>query len=245
MINTIFDNIINTFENNDIKEFFVKKCLPIIPDYFWAVPASSSGLYHSAISLGEGGLARHTAALVRLMNYMFEVEALSIQFTSRERDLLRIGGLMHDTRKSGTQEDYEKNKHTKFTHPLQAAEAIRGLDGLPKDEIELIAHVIESHMGIWNTSKREPEIVLPVPKDKYQILVHLCDYIVSRKDVEFKFDDMPTMGEEPPTVETWKLTFGKHKGKTLLEVQKEDPSYIYWAKDNVTSEPCKTLVKQL
>lgn len=238
------NKILGTFENEDIKEFFIDKCLPTIPDYFWEVPASSSGRYHSKISLGKGGLTRHTIALIRVLNYMLEVASVADQFTSRERDLMRIAGFMHDTRKSGSQQDYEENKSTKFNHPLQAAEVIRGLNGLPKEEIELIAHIIESHMGQFNTSKKEPNVVLPTPQDKYQIIVHLCDYIVSRKDLELAFDSEDMPEPEPlPDINTWRFTFGKKKGMTIPEVAASDPGYIIWAKANMEMEPARSLLK--
>lgn len=241
----VFKPILDTFENEDIK-IFARACLDTIPPYFWEVGASSTGKYHPQYALGELGLARHTLALCRFMNHMFSVDCIKNQFSSRERDLMRIAGMMHDSRKSGSQEDYERSKWTKFDHPLLAAEAVRNVDNLiiPPDEVETIATAIESHMGQWNVDSRHPDIVLPLPKNKYQIMLHVCDYLASRKDIEVLFDGIQ-IKKEPPTVETWKLTFGKHEGKTLLEVQKEDPSYIYWVKENITSEPCKTLVRQL
>ena len=165
----IFDEILTTFENEDLKEFFINKCIPTIPDYWYHAPASSSGMFHSPISLGDGGLMRHTLALVRILNYMFEVEIVKNQYTSRERDLLRIAGLLHDTRKSGSQEEYSTNKQTKFDHPLKAAEVIKGLDGIDDKEKKLICRVISRHMGVWNTSKRGSFLFL---KKLPELLLH-------------------------------------------------------------------------
>lgn len=39
------------------------------------------------------------------------------------------------------------------------------------------------------------------------------------------------------------LTFGKYKGKTPMEVAENDPEYLIWAFDNVTSH--KTCTKEL
>lgn len=239
----VFKPILDTFENEDIKRF-AEACLDTIPPYFWEVGASSTGKYHPRYALGTLGLAKHTLALCRFMNHLFSVDCIKKQFNSRERDLMRIAGMMHDTRKSGSQKDYEKSKWTNFDHPLLAADAVRGVEKLiPADEVEIVATAIESHMGQWSTDSRHPDVTLPLPENKYQILVHVCDYLASRKDIEVLFEDMPKA--EEPTVETWKIPFGKHHGKTLLEIQEEDPSYIYWAKDNAKSEPFRTLVKQL
>ena len=241
----IFDEILATFENDDLKDFFVNKCIPTIPDYWYHAPASSSGMFHSPISLGDGGLMRHTLALVRILNYMFEVEVVKNQYTSRERDLLRIAGLMHDTRKSGSQEEYNENKQTKFDHPLKAAKIIYSLDGIDEAEKKLICQVIARHMGVFNTSKRMPDVILPIPQNKYDARVHLCDYIVSRKDIEMKFDSK-YMGEpEPiPDINDYKFDFGKHSGKTIPEVYAIDPGYIHWAKHNMEKEPARSLLKE-
>ena len=68
----------------------------------------------------------------------------------------------------------QKNKYTKFDHPLLAANVIRELKGneLSDEEIEMIATTIESHMGAWNTDKRS-STVLPLPKNKYQTIFTL------------------------------------------------------------------------
>lgn len=249
----IFDEILATIENDDIREF-ARKCIDKIDPWFWIAPAASSGLHHPVTSLGEGGLARHTVSVVRILNYILEPESVYNQFSSRERDLMRVAAMMHDTKKSGNQEDYDNNKQTKFEHPLLAADFIRGMGILPKEELEFCASIIETHMGQFNTSKRS-EIVLPKPTNKYQILVHICDYLSSRKDVTLRFDMLPEykdpdvinrMPKETsanvPTIETYKFTFGKHSGETIPEVYEKDPGYIRWAKENMEKEPVKSLL---
>ena len=241
----IFNEILNSIENEDIKNFALQ-CIKTIDKYFWEIPASSSLKYHSAYACTTPlGLAKHTVALVRFLNYMFEVESIKEQFTSRERDLLRIAGMMHDTRKSGSQEDFEKSKWTKFDHPLLAAEVIRGLRGLPNNEIELIAHVIESHMGQWNTDKRHPNIILPKPTDKYQIIVHLADYLASRKDIEMKFDNLTTEEVVPQDPKSFVLPFGKHKGQTLGEIYESDKGYLNWLVNNIDQGQTTEAIKKL
>ena len=58
---------------------------------------------------------------------------------------------------------------------------------LNDDEIDLITRVIASHMGIWNKDYNGNE-VLPIPKDKYQRFVHMCDFLSSKKFINVKFD---------------------------------------------------------
>lgn len=222
----MFEEILETIENDDLKDL-AKELIETIPPYFYEVPASSTGKYHPKYSVSDGGLYKHTIALCRFLNYLMEVS----HFTSREKDCLRIAGIMHDSRKSGTQEAYEKNKYTNFDHPLQAAKVVRSFMGRDwnDEEIELIASSIETHMGQWNTDKHT-NIVLPVPKNKYQQLLHWADYLASRKNVcfyDFITDEKPrTDGEEvvdsdDPLI----LKFGKHKGQNIKDVP---INYIEW-----------------
>lgn len=246
----IFNEIIETFENEDIKEF-ANTVIDNFDPYVFTIPASSTGKYHPHYSLGEAGLVRHTVAVVRFLNHMFDVESIGNQFTSRERDLLRVAAIAHDCKKSGDQTDYEKSKYTKFDHPLRAANFIKSFNLLDDNERSFVAHCIESHMGAWNTSKRDPGIVLPKPQDKYQILLHVCDYLASRKDIEMRFDispefkDTTTKPETPPDINTWIVPFGKHKGKTMREIYSEDPGYVHWAADKATNEPFHTFAVQI
>lgn len=251
----IFDEILATIENDDIREF-ARKGIEKIDPWFWTAPAASSGKHHPRTSLGEGGLARHTISVVRILNYILEPESIQSQFTSRERDLMRVAALFHDAKKSGNQSDYEMNKQTKFEHPILAGSFVKSLDGLSNEEKEFCAGIIYCHMGQWNTSSKS-DVVLPKPRDKFEILVHICDYISSRRDIEVRTDMIPeykdekTMNRMPkeavaklPTLEDYKLDFGKHAGKTIPEIFEIDPGYIRWAKDNMTKEPAKSLLKE-
>jgi len=253
MSKELFNPILDTFENNDLKEF-AKECIDTIPAYWYSVPASSTGKYHPQYSLGDGGLARHTLAVVRLLNHMLSIDCIKDKYTSRERDLLRIAALMHDSRKSGTQEEFDKSKWTKFNHPLLASDEVAKVWNNHEDktmtieEAKIIRHTIESHMGQWNTDKRSPDVTLPTPQDKYQIILHLADYLASRKDIELLFDkheETKHKQESEPDIYTWRLPFGKYSGMTLLEVKNMNPGYIEWAKNNIDSEPCHSLVMQL
>ena len=87
--------ILNTIISNDIREF-AEVLVDGLPDYIWHVGASSTGKYHPAYSLGDGGLMRHQIAVVRFLNYFFELEQYNTQFTTREMDLMRVAGLIHD-----------------------------------------------------------------------------------------------------------------------------------------------------
>ena len=55
-------------------------------------------------------------------------------------------------------------------------------------EIEFLANVISSHMGIYNTNPYS-DVVLPIPHNKYQRFVHMCDFLASRKFLDVKFEN--------------------------------------------------------
>lgn len=241
----IITPILETITDDEIRTFaFI--LVNDLPDYIWHVGASSTGKYHPVYSLGDGGLMRHQIAVVRFMNFMFELEQFQNEFTTREMDLLRIAGLVHDGRKSGAQTDFERSKFTKFDHPLQMAEVIRGFDGqyLNHEDIELIANCIESHMGQWNTQKKS-SVELPKPLNKYQQIVHLCDYLASRKDLTMAFDNYEQPKVELPDVNEYVIDFGKHSGTKLVDLFKANRGYCNWLKENVSREPLQSLLKIL
>ena len=159
----------------------------LLPDYFFEVPASSTGKYHPAFSLGNGGLLRHTKAAVRIAKEFYNDEALTGAYTKNEKDLMIIGLIMHDGLKSGL----KKSEYTKFDHPLLVCDYIKenkDKTEFNEKEIEFLCHVISSHMGPWNTNSYS-EVELPKPKSNHQRFVHMCDYLASRKFLDVKFDD--------------------------------------------------------
>ena len=94
--------------------------------------------------------------------------------------------VLHDGFKSGV----VKEKYTRFDHPLLAADFIRKQKdniSLNEEELDLITRVISSHMGIWNKDYNGNE-VLPIPKDKYERFVHMCDYLSSKKFINVEFE---------------------------------------------------------
>ena len=90
----------------------------VVPEYFFQIPASSSGKYHPWYSLGYGGLVRHTKAAVRMAVELFGI----YKFPERTKDLIIMALVLHDSVKKG----YEKEeRYTRFDHPLIAADFIK------------------------------------------------------------------------------------------------------------------------
>lgn len=113
------------------------------------------------------------------------LDCFNFDFTKREQELMLVAIIMHDSRKCGSQIDYELENGTTFVHPLLAATVVRRVEGLCEDEREIVAKAIETHMGQWTTSKYS-DVVLPEidVNNKFQKIVHLADYLASRKDIE-------------------------------------------------------------
>lgn len=245
--NKIVAPILATIINEDIREF-ANVLVDGLPRYIWEVGASSTGKYHPEYSLGIGGLMRHQIAVVRFLNYFFELEQYNTKFTSRTMDLMRVAGLVHDGRKSGEQSDYERSKFTKFDHPIQMTNIIRSYEGkyLNHDELEFIAHCIESHMGQWSTD-RKSSVVLPKPMDEYQQFVHLTDYLASRKDLTMAFEKMevPVTQTTSANINDYIITFGKYKGTRLVDLFKRDHDYCMWLKANSYQREVVEMIKQI
>ena len=166
-----------------------KACLAmtkLLPDYFYEVPASSTGKYHPSYSLGEGGLLRHSKAAMRIGYELLQDPSIGDKYTDDEKDLMLMALLIHDGLKSGNPQE----KYTRFDHPILMADYLMDCEeelGLEVEEIEFLGDVIKTHMGVWTTDYNGNEI-LEKPKTKYQNFVHMCDYLASRKCLLVPFD---------------------------------------------------------
>ena len=161
--------------------------IDLVPDYFFIVPASSTGKYHPSFSQGDGGLLRHTKVATIIGKEVLSLEYTNNLYTEDEKDILLLGIMLHDTQKLGNPEE----RYTRFDHPLLAAEFIeqnKEKTELKEEEIKLIKRVISSHMGQWNKSNYS-SVELPKPSDKYEFFVHMCDYLSSKKFLEVSFDE--------------------------------------------------------
>ena len=236
-----FKEELDQFENEDIREF-CEELLETGPDYFWQISASSTNKYHPDYTIGFMGLAKHVKGATRFLNHMLSIDCIKNQFTSRERDLLRTAIMNHDDEKLGR----NGSQYTLFKHPLLIAERIRdykGYDWLPDDELDYIASACESHMGQWNTDKRSKD-VLPLPETKAQMIVHLSDYLASRKDLTVSFENTEIdalQDEFKPTPDTYRMPFGKHKDEFLSDIPSD---YLQWLSEQTLSEPLKSLVDE-
>ena len=84
----IFNVELNRFKNSNVRES-TEAVLDMIPDYFYEIPASPSGKYHLAFSLGEGGLVRHVKVAMRVLEELFRDTAFG-EYGDYTKDLIRI-----------------------------------------------------------------------------------------------------------------------------------------------------------
>lgn len=187
----VFKKELSYIKSNHFREN-AEILLELLPDYFFEIPASSTGKYHPSFSLGDGGLIRHVKAAMKIAYDILENDSIGYVFTSDEKDMILIALMLHD----GVKEGIPQGKYTIFDHPIVVANLIRenkDQTTLTDSEVNLIAEMIESHMGQWNTNPYS-KVVLPKPKNKYQKFVHMCDFLSSRKYLDIKFENNDIVG---------------------------------------------------
>lgn len=182
-----FKNELEYIKNQEIRkfaEYFLTEC---VPDYFYTVPASSSGKFHPSYAIGENGLVLHTRAAVMIAYSLFNTDMYS--FTEKEKDLIILALLVHDTYKSGL----ENSGHTVKEHPeIATGELVKALtvydpnrEMLNPVECVFLYTCVTCHMGKWNEIDEKRK--MPTPQTEAQKFVHMCDYLASRKFIEIKF----------------------------------------------------------
>lgn len=178
---------------------FALELMDNVPSYFWYESASGSGNTHPLHDLGEGGLVRHSLMTYRWLKALIDGSIVDLY---EYVPAMVIATLFHDCCKKG-HPNQQPSEHTLFEHPFLSAKFIidRSQEFLKnnkdfiestsedeeyfKEQVAVIASCIQSHMGRWNTNKSSNEIVLPLPKNNMQYMVHLADYCSSRKFTTF------------------------------------------------------------
>lgn len=136
----VFKNELRYIKNEKYAEC-AKKMIELLPDYFFSIPASSTGKYHPEFAQGDGGLVRHIKVAVRMCYELSNNNSIGHSFKSDEKDLMLIALIMHDGAKSGI----PKEKYTRVDHPLIISKLIRdnrNKIGLSLDEIDFVCSVI-------------------------------------------------------------------------------------------------------
>lgn len=183
-----FDKEISYIKDEGKRED-IKTLINLLPDYFFLIPASSSGKYYPKFASTNNGLVKHTKVAVRIAYDLFETVN---NFSDNDKDLIIMALIMHDGLKKGLAEE----EYTRHDHPLLVSKLI--MENASKlrmdiDDVRKMCMMIESHMGKWNKNKYS-DVELPVPVNELQRYVHRCDYLASRVYLNVRFVKLDIAG---------------------------------------------------
>ncbi len=170
----LFEREFNLIQDMDlqivVKSYFEEK----VPLYFWFDGASSSGKFHPKFSQGEGGLVRHTKAVVAFAEELLQLPPYC-DLTDEEKDCVIVACLVHDTIKYGDADIMNQAKYK--SHAENGAKTFQEYATIicGYDVNYLIIQAITSHMGKWGKIK---------PSNDIDSCVHLADYIASRSFID-------------------------------------------------------------
>jgi butyrate kinase len=162
---------LNTIMNVELRDF-VEKAMTKVPENFWEIAASSTGKHHPEQSNGTGGLVRHILA------GLYFVRELCISYTAseEEKDYCIAAMLLHDVGKAIAE-----------PHDIVWTTALRYLD--KEGKFNALIAGVRWHMGKWSLNStdciKEEQGAKKFPEDFSRIeqIVHLADYVASRKRV--------------------------------------------------------------
>jgi Predicted HD superfamily hydrolase len=169
---------LNQIVDRRIREF-TEYVLQNAPDYFWSVPSSSSGKYHPEQSNGEGGLVRHTKAVIYFAVKLCDVFSI----TGIMKDWILSACILHDIVKYGE----VKQSHTTKNHDYEGALFVKKHGeafGLDAEALTAITSCVAWHMGRWtDMTGRTVSKTFPEGYNTAQMITHLADVISAQKNV--------------------------------------------------------------
>lgn len=176
----IAEKYFNLFANPEIRDF-AKFMWAKAPDYFFIIPASTSGKYHAEWSTDKGGLVRHVLMGVQVAYDLSRTYAL----TDHETDLALAALFGHDIIKYGLDFDeryLDMHPYMPRTYFGNYKSAGYVGDYSKTMDFDTIMTAIERHMGNIMTGEWTSVAGLR-PETPLQHVVHLADYIASRKNI--------------------------------------------------------------
>lgn len=178
-----FKRELSLIKDENLREVVRSYMNDCTPDYFWTVGASASGKHHPQFSQGEGGLVRHTKAVVLFAEELLRMNTYAYM---REiyKDFVIAACIVHDTIKYGF--DTEINKDEYRNHAKNAAIHFEQVCRMYDYQVsDILLSAIYAHMGQWSTDKNDRPFS---PVDR---CVHMADYMASRS-----FIDVPCVVNE-------------------------------------------------
>ena len=244
----VFKELLDKFETEEVR-LYCEDMIENIPDYIFTMPSSTSGKFHNATQCLPHGQIYHIIMFGAIMNYRLALKCNKERFNNpTHRDAMRCVPIFHDAVKCG----WNGSAFTVHDHPMLAGQWVRETKvehDIDDETKEIIARMCERHSGEWTSSKRS-KVVLPEPKTDMEILVHECDILSSRSDIDMQPSDylksvFDGVKVEAPNVDEYVLDFGKHKGTKLVDVFNHHRDYLEWYKENVRREPLMSMIKIL
>lgn len=245
----IFEPLSRNFETEEFKAYFMDMVAEI-PEYVFTMPSSTSGKFHNSTQCQTYGQIYHVYMFDSVLNHRLRLKGNKEMFsTPEERDSMRCVPVFHDAIKCG----WNGSKYTVQDHPVLASKWVLETKvdhDIPMNYKQMIADMCESHSGEWNKS-RSGQIIMSEPRNHREFFIHECDILSSRADLDYIIPDelKELLGQNVkvnhPDIESYVLTFGKHTGKTLIQINEVDPGWIAWAKENINREPVKRLLTQI
>jgi len=258
-----FANELANITDKNLKEF-VSIILTGTDDWFYHDAASTSGKYHPKFALGDGGLARHTRAVVYWVKEIARSEMFNVD--ARQTELLIAAAIIHDIRKHTATGGYIA-KHARAAHDLVIETQAQNSGLLSADDAKYIADAVSTHMGIWGVRDGERK-----PTSDSEKLLHLADLMASRKEISLDIFDTPTQAvinivkpsedhivsqvneaaianknTDTEDYGSYVITFGrKHPNKTISEIYEVDVDFLNWIayKEDFFNKECQEKVKK-
>ena len=186
MVKTIklFERELALIKNEELRTATAGYLETYVPNYFWMDGASASGKYHPKFSHGEGGLVRHTKAVVMFAEELLRMSSYS--FMNEEyKDYVICACIVHDTVKYGFTDELDKTEYANHAHNASVLFTEYCENEMGFTPHFLLTQAIRSHMGQWSTNKDDK------PFTSVDRCVHMADYMASRS-----FIDIPTLTAE-------------------------------------------------
>ena len=186
-VDKVFEKELASIKSKEIKQFVINVFDKLCPDYFWTCPCSTTGKYHPQVSLGVGGLVRHTKLAVwwgiELLRALDTSPGLKDISVTQLHDEVTATLLLHDMIKNGkglNTQGRPLEKGVTGTHGVTLAFKIDEIlnRGWTNSYIRILAG-IALHMGIWTT--KVYNTIECTGLESFVDLIHLADYCASRK----------------------------------------------------------------
>lgn len=197
---TAFANELNDIQDYNLRQF-AAQLLANAPEYFFTIPASSSGKHHPYFAREIGGLVKHTRCVV----FYAECNAESFNFDSHTKDLAIIAALAHDIKKQGNN---DARNYTVWEHPELAYNFILEMQNtypnlISVEDATIVANAILSHMGKWWHDEKfiKGKKQFPLPTTMLDYAIQSADYMASRVELT-GFAFRPTDNVSIPLIAT-------------------------------------------